>query len=40
MIAYHGSILEVKNPEISYSKAFLDFGKGFYITTFQAQAEK
>ena len=40
MIVYHGSSLEVKKPEISYSKAFLDFGKGFYATTFQSQAEK
>jgi hypothetical protein len=27
-------------PEISYSKAYLDFGKGFYVTTFRSQAEK
>ena len=40
MIVYHGSSLEIKEPAILYSKAFLDFGKGFYVTTFQAQAEK
>lgn len=40
MIVYHGSSLEVNKPEVAYSKAFLDFGKGFYVTTFQSQAEK
>jgi hypothetical protein len=40
MIVYHGSSLEVKNPDIIYSKAYLDFGKGFYVTTFQKQAEQ
>lgn len=25
MIVYHGSSMEVKNPEITHSKAFLDF---------------
>jgi hypothetical protein len=40
MIVYHGSNDEVKNPEITHSKAFLDFGRGFYVTTFQKQAEQ
>ncbi len=40
MIVYHGSSLEVKSPEISHSKAFLDFGRGFYVTTYQKQAEQ
>lgn len=40
MIVYHGSSLEVKNPKITHSKAFLDFGRGFYVTTFQKQAEQ
>jgi hypothetical protein len=40
MIVYHGSSIEVKRPEISFSKSFLDFGKGFYMTTFQRQAEQ
>jgi hypothetical protein len=40
MIVYHGSSLEIMKPEISYSKAYLDFGKGFYVTTFRSQAEK
>jgi hypothetical protein len=40
MIVYHGSNKIVKNPDISFSKPFLDFGKGFYVTDFQKQAEK
>lgn len=40
MIVYHGSSLEVKNPDITYSKVFLDFGRGFYVTTYQKQAEQ
>lgn len=40
MIVYHGSSLEVKHPKIIHSKAYLDFGKGFYVTTFQKQAEQ
>ena len=31
MELYHGSYCEVKNPNISYSRDSLDFGKGFYI---------
>lgn len=40
MIVYHGSTLEIMKPESSYSKAYLDFGRGFYVTTFRSQAEK
>lgn len=40
MIVYHGSSLEIIKPKISYSKTYLDFGKGFYVTSFQNQAEK
>ena len=40
IIVYHGSILEVKKPDVSYSKDYLDFGKGFYVTTFKRQAER
>lgn len=40
MIVYHGSSLQIIKPEISYSKSYLDFGKGFYVTTFKSQAEK
>lgn len=40
MIVYHGTVEEIKNPDINHSKKYLDFGKGFYVTTFQEQAEK
>ena len=40
MIVFHGSNQIVKNPNVYYSKKYLDFGKGFYVTTFQSQAEK
>ena len=40
MIVYHGSNQVIKTPDISFSKNYLDFGKGFYITTFKKQAEK
>lgn len=40
MIVYHGSYLAVEKPEVRFSKDYLDFGRGFYVTTFQAQAEK
>lgn len=39
MIVYHGSTLEIKNPAISFSKNYLDFWKGFYLTTYKDQAE-
>lgn len=40
MIVYHGSISIIKKPDISYSKQFLDFGKGFYVTSYKEQAER
>ncbi len=40
MTVYHGSSGEVKNPNVSFSKKYLDFGQGLYITTFKTQAEK
>ena len=39
MLVYHGSILEIPNPDTLHSKRFVDFGIGFYVTTFQKQAE-
>lgn len=32
--------MELKEPEVSFSKNYLDFGPGFYLTTFQNRAEK
>ena len=40
MIVNHGSTEIIKNPDVSHSKKYLDFGKGFYITTFENQAKK
>ena len=40
MILYHGTTEVIKHPDISFSKDYLDFGKGFYLTSFQKQAEK
>lgn len=40
MIVYHGSTEIIKNPDVLRSKKYLDFGKGFYITTFENQAKK
>ena len=40
MIVYHGSTEIVNKPDVSYSKRYLDFGKGFYLTTFEDQAKK
>ncbi|MCI8991747.1 MAG: DUF3990 domain-containing protein [Eubacterium sp.] len=40
MIVYHGTTMEIQYPDIKFSKRYLDFGRGFYLTTFQKQAEK
>ena len=40
MILFHGTTEIVEKPDISFSKSYLDFGKGFYLTTYQKQAEK
>ena len=40
MKLYHGSNIEVKNPQIRKSDRKLDFGTGFYVTTSVEQAEK
>jgi len=38
MKLYQSSNLKVEHPEISYSREFLDFGKGFYLTSLEYQA--
>ena len=38
MTVYHGGILEIRNPDVTHSKKYLDFGKGFYVTSFPKQA--
>lgn len=40
MIVYHGTTLKLPKPDVKMSKRYLDFGKGFYLTTFQEQAER
>lgn len=40
MIVYHGSYMEVKNPDVTVSRANVDFGKGFYTTSLHEQAIK
>ncbi len=40
MKLYHGSNVEVKQPQILESDRKLDFGTGFYVTTSFEQAEK
>ena len=37
---YHGSIEEVKSPEIRQPNRSLDYGSGFYATTSYEQAKK
>ena len=39
MTVYHGSALVVDKPSNEYSKKFLDFGAGFYVTADKKQAE-
>ena len=40
MTLYHTSDRRIEHPDISFSRAYLDFGKGFYTTPNRGQAEK
>lgn len=40
MILYHGSVVEVSKPDVSFSRRNLDFGRGFYVTPIKEQAER
>lgn len=40
MILYHSSNLSVERPDIAHSRDYLDFGKGFYLTSLHEQAVK
>lgn len=40
MIFYHGSFLEVAEPDLTHSRLNLDFGRGFYVTPLYEQAVK
>ena len=39
MILYHGSYKAIEKPDLSFSRAKTDFGKGFYLTPLKTQAE-
>lgn len=39
MKLYHGSNVEVRNPNLRFGRNLTDFGKGFYTTTQPEQAE-
>ena len=38
MILYHGSYMEVRNPDLTHSRKSVDFGSGFYTTPIKDQA--
>ncbi|MCQ2311627.1 MAG: DUF3990 domain-containing protein [Paludibacteraceae bacterium] len=38
MKVFHSSTLKVEHPDMRYSRDFLDFGRGFYLTTMRQQA--
>ena len=40
MILYHGSDRAVPAPDLLHSRASVDFGKGFYVTSIYDQAER
>jgi len=40
MILYHGSNIAIDVPELSKSKPYKDFGRGFYLSPDRRQAER
>ena len=40
MTLYHGSYLEIKQPDLAHSRTNVDFGPGFYTTPLYEQAAK
>ncbi len=40
MILYHGSYLEIAEPDLTHSRLNVDFGRGFYVTPLYEQAVK
>ena len=40
MILYHGSYLDIPTPDLTHSRANVDFGRGFYTTPIYEQAVK
>lgn len=39
MRVYHTSTVEIALPDLIHSREYLDFGRGFYMTTIKRQAE-
>ena len=40
MKVYHSSNVIVEHPDVQHSRKYLDFGRGFYLTTLHEQAIK
>lgn len=40
MILYHGSYMEIAEPDLVHSRTNVDFGCGFYVTPLYEQAAK
>ena len=40
MILYHGATVRVEHPLCDFGRPDLDFGRGFYLTDLQEQAEE
>lgn len=40
MKLYHSSSISVRTPDVVHSRDYLDFGKGFYLTSIHEQAIK
>ena len=40
MIVYHGSSEKIEKPDVKFSKKYLDFGRGFYLTNIEDQASE
>lgn len=40
MRLYHSSSVSVQHPDILHSRPYLDFGKGFYLTSIREQAQR
>lgn len=40
MILYHGSCIEIAQPDLVHSRPNVDFGRGFYVTPLYEQAAK
>ena len=39
MKLYHSSNVSVEHPDTEHSRSYLDFGRGFYLTSLHEQAE-